>query len=139
MDYSRFSLKELDYQPNKIVYVKITALDLDEKPRQQLEGRITSGNVSLDGSSKMQRTCTLSMIVDNETDPIVNNAYWSLNNRFTLEIGNEYNNEIVWFKQGIYIITSFSFSQSTNSLNINISGKDKLCLLDGSVGGVFTD
>jgi hypothetical protein len=43
--------------------------------------------------------------------------------------------EYVWFNQGIYVITSFNYSRSVTSYNISISGKDKMCLLNGDMGG----
>jgi hypothetical protein len=39
---------------------------------------------------------------------------------------------------GWYIISSFSYSKSLNGYTINISGKDKMCLLNGEMGGTFT-
>jgi hypothetical protein len=68
------------------------------------------------------------------------NYYWGLNTKFKLEIGVEnfinpmYPN-IIWFKQGIYLFTSFNTSHSTNNFTISLSGKDKMCLLNGEVGG----
>jgi len=44
---------------------------------------------------------------------------------------------IIWFNQGIYLITDFSTSHSTSSFNISISGKDKMCLLNGDIGGTL--
>jgi hypothetical protein len=43
--------------------------------------------------------------------------------------------QIFWFNLGEYVCSSYSVSQSTNSLTINISGKDKMCLLNGEIGG----
>lgn len=43
--------------------------------------------------------------------------------------------QIFWFDLGEYVCSSYSVSQSTNSLTINISGKDKMCLLNGEIGG----
>jgi hypothetical protein len=69
-----------------------------------------------------------------------NDYYWGLNTKFKLEIGVEntidpsYPN-IIWFKQGIFLITSFNTSRSTNNFSISIQGKDKMCLLNGEVGG----
>ena len=45
--------------------------------------------------------------------------------------------DIIWFKQGIYLITSFNTSLSTSGYNISISGKDKMCLLNGDIGGTI--
>ena len=70
----------------------------------------------------------------------INDFYWGLNQKFKLEIGmrntiDDSYPDIIWFPQGVYVITSFSTSQNTNSFTINISGKDKMCLLNGDVGG----
>ena len=43
--------------------------------------------------------------------------------------------DIIWFKQGLFVITGLSESTSTNNHTINITGQDKMCLLNGTVGG----
>ena len=141
MVYSPIFLKQLDYRQNKTLYVRITSLNINDHPREFIEGRVTGGNINLDGSSKMQRTCSISMTAL-EDDVIITDLFWSLNNKFKLEIGlvndfDENYENIIWFKQGIYIITSFSVQKSSNNLSINISGKDKICRLDGTIGGSF--
>ena len=35
----------------------------------------------------------------------------------------------------MYVITSFNTNQSTNNFTVSISGKDKMCLLNGDLGG----
>ena len=83
--------------------------------------------------------CSLSLIALN-TDVILTDAYWCYDNKFKLEIGirnlvdNNYP-DIIWFNMGIYIITSFSKSTNTNNLTIALSGKDKMCRLNGEVSG----
>jgi hypothetical protein len=69
-----------------------------------------------------------------------NDYYWGMNTKFKLEIGvqnfvDSTMPDIIWFNQGIYLITSFNTSRSTNNFTISISGKDKMCLLNGEVGG----
>jgi hypothetical protein len=46
--------------------------------------------------------------------------------------------EIIWFPFGWYLIASFSYSVNPTSYTINISGKDKMCMLNGELGGLFT-
>ena len=70
----------------------------------------------------------------------INEFYWGLKTKFKLEIGltNEINPnypDIIWFPQGIFVITSFNTNQSTNNFTVSISGKDKMCLLNGDLGG----
>lgn len=92
----------------------------------------------MDGSSAVRRTCTLSLVA-NEVN--INDFYWSQNTKFKVAIGvqNTIDSrypDVIWFNQGIYIISTFSCSASANSYTINITGKDKMCLLNGEVGGV---
>lgn len=137
MNYPKEFLHALDKQYNKIVYAKITSLSYDERPLKSIEGRVTSGSINLDGSSAVRRTCQLSMVTP-EID--IANYLWGLETKFKLSIGveNQINKsypEIIWFEQGIFLITSFSSALNTNSYTINISGKDKMCLLNGEIGG----
>ena len=79
-------------------------------------------------------------MVANEVN--ISDYYWGLNTKFKLEIGventvNKNYEDIIWFPQGIYIITSFGTALSTNNYTINISGKDKMCMLNGEVGGTI--
>ena len=133
-------LRQLDKQKNKVIYAKIISLTLSEYPQEEITGKVTSGSINIDGASAVRRTCSLSLIAN---DINLKSFYWGLNTKFKLFIGveNTINSEypnIIWFPQGVYVITSFSSSQSLNSYNINISGKDKMANLNGELGGVFT-
>ena len=132
-------LKQLDYHREKETYIRITSLTNDEYPREQIEGRATGGSISIDGVSAVRRSCSLNMIALDE-DVILTDNFWCYNNKFKLEIGlknlidNKYP-DIIWFNMGIYIITNFSKSKNTNNLSISLSGKDKMCRLNGEVSG----
>lgn len=137
MKYNENFLKEFDNQRNKTIYARIISLDFQERPQEIIEGRVTGGSINLDGNSAVRRTCQLNMVA-----PEVNitDYFWSLHTKFKLSIGVENlvdknYPDIIWFEQGIYLITSFSSVYSTNSYSINISGKDKMCLLNGEIGG----
>lgn len=130
-------LYELSQFRQKEIYAKIIALDFEENPLEQIEGKVTGGSLNIDGSSAVRRTCNLSLVAK---DVNISDFYWSVSNKFTLEIGvkNQINKEypeIIWFSQGIYVITSFNVSLTNNNYNISISGKDKMCLLNGDIGG----
>ena len=130
-------LKELDSYPHKIVYAKIILLNFDELPVQEIQGRISAGSVNIDGASAIRRTCSLTMITNEEQ---IDNIYWGLKNKFKLEIGLENNidfnyPDIIWFKQGLFVITDLNESLNASNHTINISGKDKGCLLNGEIGG----
>lgn len=135
-NYNEFLL-DLDKSNNKTIYARITALTFDERPIETIEGKVTGGSINIDGASSLRRTCSITMVA---LDQYHNNFYMGLNTKFKLEIGVENNIDaskpkIIWFKQGIYIITSFNTSHSTNNFTISLSGKDKMVLLNGEVGG----
>ena len=136
VDYRQFLL-DLDKSKTKTVYAKITALRFDESPIETIEGRVTQGSINLDGDSAVRRTCSLT-IVANEFN--YQDYVWGMNTKFKLEVGlkntlNKKYPDIIWFKQGIYLISSFSTARSTNNFSISIQGKDKMCQLNGEVGG----
>lgn len=137
MLYDKEFLRQLDSSLNKVVYAKITALTMDEYPINAIEGKVTGGNISLDGASAVRRTCSLTLVAE---DVNIQDYYWGLNTKFKLEIGlqNDINTNypsIIWFPQGIFVITSFKTGLTTNNYTISISGKDKMCLLNGEIGG----
>jgi hypothetical protein len=126
-DYKSFLL-ELDKSKSKTVYARITALTFEESPIETIEGRVTQGSVNLDGDSAVRRTCSLTLIADQFN---YLNYVWGLNTKFKLEIGlkntiNKLYPDIIWFKQGIFLISSFNTSRATNNFTIAIQGKDKM-------------
>lgn len=130
-------LYNLNQDRHKEIYAKIISLSFDEKPLEQIEGRVTSGSINIDGTSTVRRTCNLTLIAK---DVNITDFYWGVSNKFTLEIGlknniNKEYSDIIWFKQGIYVITSFNSSLTNSNYTISINGKDKMCLLNGEIGG----
>lgn len=122
---------------SKETYAKIIALDFEENPLQQIEGKVTGGSLNIDGSSSLRRTCNLTLVAKEVN---ISDFYWSVSNKFILEIGiknsiDEKYPNIIWFPQGIFVIASFNVSLTNNNYNISISGKDKMCLLNGDMGG----
>ncbi len=137
MLYDKDFLLKLDKSKDKTIYARITALQFDESPIEYIEGRVTQGSINIDGNSAVRRSCSLSMVAQ-EYD--YHDYYWGLNTKFKLEVGvqNYIDNtmpDIIWFNQGIYLITTFNTSRTTSNFTISISGKDKMCLLNGEIGG----
>ena len=139
MLYDANFLQKLDTHHEHTYYVRIQALTFDERPLEQLEGRITSGSINLDGKSAIRRSCSLSFIAE-ATE--INDYYWTFKQKFKVEIGLE--NKVddsypsrIYFNMGTFFITSFSSTFTTNSASISIQGKDKMCLLNGELGGII--
>ena len=137
--YDEMFLKALCQQQHQVKYVRITSLTFDEKPLKTIEGKAISGTINIDGQSSLRRTCSLSFVSE-EID--INQSLWSFGTKFRLEIGllnniNASYPSVIWFKQGIYVLTSFNANLGINKYQISISGKDKMCLLNGDIAGQF--
>ena len=138
-------LKEFQSLKIKEQFLKIELLDFDENPIKEIQGKCISGTLSLDGASSMRRSCSFSMLADEETYDITNiDSLLSLNKKFKLYIGytnslREYAHygEKIWFPLGVFVMISSSITNALSGGNISISGKDKMCLLNGEVGGVL--
>jgi len=105
-------LKQLDNYTQREVFAKLISLDWDERAIAEITGNIVSGNISVDGSSATRRTCSLNITTDN-TNSELNEIYWGLHTKFAVLIGlrnyiDTIHDEIIWFQQGVFIITSFS-------------------------------
>lgn len=138
-------LVKLDKLNLRTQYAKIILLSFDEKPIKEIQGNITAGSLSVNGSSSIRRTINLTMLAKQENSNLENiENEISINKKIKVLVGYKnplqsysYYGEIIWFPCGLFILSSASVSRSTSGWSISISGKDKMCLLDGSVGGVF--
>ena len=139
----RHYLAQLDNFINQKQYVNITLLDWHERPIKEIDGIISSGSITKDGNSSVRRSCSLSCSVDGGSYNVDDlNMDFSLNKKVFIEIGvknktNKYPEwPILWFPQGVFYINSFSMNSSTSSaVNLSLQLKDKMCLLNGDVGG----
>ena len=61
-------LKKLFKDQKRVIYVKITSLTLDEYPVESIEGRITQGNINLDGKASMRRSCSMTVATSLDTN-----------------------------------------------------------------------
>lgn len=135
-------LRRLDLENLKKYFVKIIILSMDERPIKSIEGRVTTGSISIDGSSAMRRTCNLTFLAEpGERNDLTNvGNLLSINKKIKIQVGienliDDNYDDIVWFNQGIFVITQPTIIHSTQGVSITLSGKDKMCLLNGECGG----
>lgn len=140
-------LMKLDKLQMRVQYAKIILLTFkDEKPIKEIQGNITAGSISVNGSSTMRRTLTLTMLASPQNSNIedIDNEI-SINKKVKVFVG--YKNplksyidtygEMIWFPCGLFVLSSANITRSTGGWTISISGKDKMCLLDGTAGGTL--
>ena len=138
-------LKKMDEQRLREQFVKITLLNWNEDPVEEIQGLATGGTINLDGKSSLRRTCSLSIFLkDNDYSGITNvGNKFAINTKVYVEVGftnntDQYKNyPIIWYPQGLFIINSVSSSHSTNGTTLSFQFKDKMCLLNGMCGGTL--
>lgn len=132
-------LKALDKENQREIFVKIASLTFDENPIEFITGRATGGSINIDGNSSVRRTCSITLVAKELN---IHDFYWGLNTKIQLFIGlqnriNPEYDDVIWFNQGIFLITDFSTNQTTSNYTISISGRDKMALLNGDIGGTI--
>ena len=137
-------LKKFDELKLKEQYVKLIVLTFDEMPIQEIQGKVTGGNFTLDGSSGMRRTGNLSMIADEYENDLTDTKHLlSINKKVEVLIGfvnttDEYTEyDMLWFPQGTYVIISPNISHNNSGVNISLTLHDKMALLNGECGGIL--
>lgn len=155
-------LQQLDKLHIKQQFVKITVLNWKEEPLKQIQGIAISGSINLDGSSSMRRTATLSLFAEEKENNLANiDSLFAINKKCFLELGivnnvpkynkqtkdqfgNVINNvinyketygQIVWFPLGLFVMFNPSIAHSMQGVTISMQLKDKMCLLNGDLGG----
>ena len=142
---SEFLLK-LDRANLREHWCRLTLLSFAEEPIKEIQGLISSGSLNGNGNAAIRRTISLTMIANEETNNLENiDNLISIDKKIKIEIGltNPFKSykkkygDLIWFPCGIFVISSANMSNSTSGCSISISGKDKMVLLDGSVGGML--
>ena len=158
-------LNQLDNLRVKEQFVRITVLSWKEDPIQEIQGKVISGSLNLDGNSSLRRTANLTVFAEELVNDLTEiDDLLSINRKIKLEIGikntvpnytydaiqglkdqtfhytidykKEYGN-IIWFPMGIFVIFDPNITHSTTGVNISLTLKDKMCLLNGDAGGVI--
>ena len=128
-------------------FIKLTLLDWNENPLEEIQGIATGGSISINGNSAIRRTCSLSMTVkDVSTGKITDTKNLiSINKKVYIEIGivnktNYYKDyDILWYPQGVFVFTQCSINTALGQgISLSAQLKDKMCLLNGECGGVIT-
>ena len=137
-------LNSFDKNKLKQQFVKLIVLSFNEMPIAEIQGKVLSGNISLDGSSAMRRTANISLVADEYENDLTDTKHLlSINKKVEVLIGftnttGEYSDfPILWFPQGTFVIITPNISHGTNGINISLTLHDKMALLNGECGGTL--
>jgi hypothetical protein len=123
-------------QPSQSKYIKVEILNQTDNVIDELQGIAIDGSCNIDSTSAVRRTCDIKFILSTKLLITSSSPIW-INKRFRLFTGilSLRTNEIVWFKQGIFIINDPSVDILINEKTISIKGLDKMCYYTNDVSG----
>jgi len=158
-------LHQLDNLRVREEFVRITVLSWQEDPIQEIQGKVISGSLNIDGSSSLRRTANLTVFAEEMVNDLTQiDDLLSINRKIKLELGivntvPEYKysvfdedlkknlhytinyqdkyGDIVWFPLGYFVIFDPNISHGTSGVTISLTLKDKMCLLNGDAGGII--
>ena len=141
-----YFLDILQSNKDREMYTKVEVLDWKERVIGHIQGLATGGNIAIDASSSVRRTCSLSMVVDETTIDVTDiSGLIGLNRKIKVYVGlrntvsgylDKYG-EVIWFPMGVFVLTQGAVRHDTSTNTLNITAQDKMCLLNGEVGGVL--
>lgn len=134
-------LRKLDVENIKVHYAKIIVLDKNENPLRAIEGRVSTGSITINGNSAVRRAGSLTFLAEETENDLTDiDNLLSMNKKIRIMMGIENHidskyDDIIWFPLGIFIISNPSLTHNTTGVKISIQFKDKMCLLNGESGG----
>jgi len=154
MFFNREFYDELFLNRDRTLFVRIELLNWQEEPVREIQGEVTSGNLSVDGNSNVRRTLNLDFILDTtrySTAVIVdqiniskkvrvfigleNNTKFGFNRDIYESEFRDFTEPIIWFNLGLFVPTEASLIHGIEESAISITAQDKMVLLNGDVAG----
>ena len=118
-------------------YIKINILDFQYRTVDEISGNMLSCSVQCDADSDLRRSCSVSLVVrDNSFDIQSGGKIW-LDKYIQVYIGlkNIYTQEIQWYNQGIYLIDAPTWQYDATNNTLSFSGLDLMSKLTGVRNG----
>lgn len=138
-------LQNLLYQKLSEQFIKIIVLNFNEKPIKEIQGKVSSGNLNLNGKSTVRRTGNITVQVDERKNDLTDIKHlFSINKKIKIEVGLLNNTslypqyDVLWFPLGIFVISNPSVSNSGSGVSISLTLNDKMSLLNGDFGGTLS-
>lgn len=124
-------------QPIQRRYTKVVVMNRAWNTIGTIQGRVVSGNISIDAESDIRRTASLSIIVDTMSLNVI--ASMTVDSYIQIKCGIENNatTEVSWYNLGIFIInqSGFTFDPTTRTLNLSLA--DMMLDLTGGRAGIL--
>lgn len=118
-------------------YIKLNLLDFQYRIVDEISGNMVSCNVSCDTNSDLRRSCSVSLVVTDNSFDIKAGGKIFLDRYIQVYIGlkNIRTDEIQWYNQGIYLIDAPTWQYDAMNNTLSFSGLDLMSKLTGARNG----
>lgn len=147
----RAFLREVNAHRVAEYFARIEILDFaTEHTLTSLEGKVTAGSININ-TSNVRRSGSLNVVFDSDTFDLSNpDNLIAINKKVKIHIGinnpfyeispvpawSDYP-KILWFLQGVFILTMAGTSVGPTSSSVSVNFIDKMGMLNGTCGGVI--
>ena len=120
-------------QKTKKLKTKIQYMDYADRVLGEVNGFCTGGGIDISNSDMVRRTLKMDFVADSKLEIGQNSPFW-INKRLKVFTGIEdYNKNIYWFNQGVFVPTQPETSVSLSGRTISLSASDKMVLAENPV------
>ena len=118
--------------------IKVEVLNFNFQTINSLEGRVTEGSISVDATSDIRRTCSLTLTVEKAKNMISSSGELWLDKFIRIYEGIDNprnNNETVWWNMGIFLINNPNTVYNSITETVTFEGLDLMSKLTGRRNG----
>lgn len=118
--------------------IKVEVLNFNFQTINSLEGRVTEGSISVDATSDIRRTCSLTLTVEKAKNMISPSGELWLDKFIKIYEGIDNprnNNETVWWNMGIFLINNPNTVYNSITETVTFEGLDLMSKLTGRRNG----
>lgn len=118
--------------------IKVEVLNFNFQTINSLEGRVTEGSISVDATSDIRRTCSLTLTVEKAKNMISPSGELWLDKFIRIYEGIDNprnNNETVWWNMGIFLINNPNTVYNSVTETVTFEGLDLMSKLTGRRNG----
>ena len=124
------------YQKSRIRYARLKLYDENLLFLGEIQGDVISGNITLDTSSAVRRSCSLTINVRDDSYQIGEHKKIWINRILNVEVGerDNVNDQIVYYQSGVFVFNETSYTYDSTSHTLNLSCSDLMSLLNETRG-----
>lgn len=118
--------------------IKVDILNFNFQTINSLEGKVIDGSISIDATSDIRRTCSLSLAVERTDNMISPGGELWLDKFIKVYMGIDNprdRNNTVWWNMGIFLINNPNTVYNVNTRTVSFEGLDLMAKLTGRRNG----